>query len=90
MLFTLKKYLFLLRDPRDEMVSIMSFNHKRGYKSFGWLETDTDVSYAQKICRNRQKFMQLMIDFEANKRRLFVRYEDLIKNGDEEVERLSA
>ena len=83
------KNLFLLRDPRDEMVSIMSFNHKRGFKSFGWLETDTDVSYAQKICRNRQKFMQLMIDFEANKRRLFVRYEDLIRNGDEEVERLS-
>jgi len=83
------KNLFLLRDPRDEMVSIMSFNQKRGYNSFGWVDTDTDVTYAVKMCKNRQKFMQLMIDFEVNHRRLFVRYEDLIRRGEEEVERLS-
>ncbi len=83
------KNIFLLRDPRDEMVSIKSFNHKRGYKSFGWLETDTDVSYAQRICRNRQNFMQFMLDFKTDNRRLFVRYEDLIRNGDEEVGRIS-
>ncbi len=83
------KNLFLLRDPRDEMVSIMSFNQKRGFNSFGWVDTDTDVTYAVKMCKNRQKFMQLMIDFEVNHRRLFVRYEDLIRQGEEEVERLS-
>lgn len=81
--------IFLLRDPRDEMVSIKSFNDKRGFNSFGWLENDNDVSYAHKMCRNRQLFMKNMIDFEENKRRIAVRYEDLIKNEDAEVERLS-
>lgn len=83
------KNLFLLRDPRDEMVSIMSFNQKRGFHSFGWLDDDTDVSYAHKMCRNRQQFMQMMINFEGNHRRMYVRYEDLIRQGAHEVERLS-
>jgi len=71
------------------MVSIMSFNQKRGFNSFGWQDTDTDVSYAQRMCKNRLNFMHMMMDFESNQRRLYVRYEDLIRNGDEEVERLS-
>ncbi len=85
----MSKNIFLLRDPRDEMVSIKSFNQKRGFNSFGWLDTDTDISYAHKMCRNRQKFMRTMIGFESNHRRIHVRYEDLIRRGDEEVERLS-
>ena len=87
---TLKaKNIFLLRDPRDEMASIKSFNHKRGFNSFGWLDDDTDKSYAEKICRNRQVFMQNMIDFEENDRRIAVRYEDLIQQESTELSRLS-
>lgn len=85
----LAKNIFLLRDPRDEMVSIKSFNSKRGFNSFGWLDEDDDVSYAHKMCRNRQNFMRNMIDFEENSRRIAIRYEDLIKNEQVEVERLS-
>lgn len=81
--------IFLLRDPRDEMVSIMSFNQKRGFRSFGWTEDDTDVSYAQKMCNNRRYFMQHMFKAKDSKRRINVRYEDLISKGQEEVERLS-
>lgn len=81
--------IFLLRDPRDEMVSIKSFNEKRGFHSFGWLEDDSDISYAQKICRNRRQFLQNLVSFEANHRRIYVRYEDLIRNGEKEVARLS-
>lgn len=81
--------IFLLRDPRDEMVSIKSFNEKRGYHSFGWLEGDSDISYAQKICRNRRQFLQNLVSFEGNHRRIYVRYEDMIINGEQEVERLS-
>jgi len=81
--------IFLLRDPRDEMVSIMSFNQKRGFRSFGWTETDTDVTYAQKMCSNRRFFMQHMYNAKDSKRRINVRYEDLISKGQEEVERLS-
>ena len=83
------KNLFLLRDPRDEMVSIRSFNEKRGFKSFGWLEGDTDISYARKICKNRRKFLQNFISFEGNERRMFVRYEDLILDGRNQTDRLS-
>ncbi len=81
--------IFLLRDPRDEMVSIKSFNLKRGFNSFGWQDTDTDESYALKMCANRQAFMQNMLEFETNPRRIYVRYEDLIRKQSAEVSRLS-
>lgn len=81
--------IFLLRDPRDEMVSIRSFNQKRGFHSFGWLDSDSDISYARKICRNRKQFLQNLLSFDTSHRRIFVRYEDLIKNGEVEVARLS-
>ncbi|MFK7889193.1 MAG: sulfotransferase [Granulosicoccus sp.] len=81
--------IFLLRDPRDEMVSIRSFNQKRGFQSFGWLDSDSDISYARKICRNRRQFLQNLLSFDTSHRRIFVRYEDLIKNGEVEVARLS-
>lgn len=81
--------IFLLRDPRDELVSIKSFNLKRGFNSFGWQDSDTDESYALKMCRNRRAFMRSMLDFDTNRRRIFVRYEDLIMKQSEEVDRLS-
>lgn len=81
--------IFLLRDPRDEMVSIMSFNQKRGFHSFGWTDNDTDITYAEKMCKNRRYFMQHMFKAIDSRRRINVRYEDLINNGPEEVERLS-
>ena len=81
--------LFLLRDPRDEMVSIKSFNDKRGFNSFGWLDGDTDISYAHKICKNRRKFLQNLISFEATERRMYIRYEDLILDGKNQTDRLS-
>ncbi len=82
--------IFLLRDPRDEMVSIMSFNEKRGFHSFGWTEDDTDVSYAKKMCNNRRFFMQHMYKAADSHRRINIRYEDLINHGQAEVERLAA
>ena len=71
------------------MVSIMSFNKKRGFYSFGWSDNDTDVSYAKRMCNNRRFFMQHMLNTPNTERRINVRYEDLITNGHEEVERLS-
>ena len=83
------KNLFLLRDPRDEMVSIKSFNDKRGFNSFGWHVGDTDISYAHKICRDRRKFLQNLMAFDANERRMYIRYEDLILDGNTQTDRLS-
>ena len=81
--------IFLLRDPRDEMVSIKCFNEKRGFHSFGWQENDSDISYARKICQIRRPFLQNLVSFEANHRRIYIRYEDLIQDGKPEVARLS-
>ena len=81
--------VFLLRDPRDELVSIKSFNAKRGFNGFGWCPEDTDLSYARKMCGNRRVFLRNLVGFDTNPRRIAVRYEDLIRKGPEEVERLS-
>ncbi|WP_084812775.1 sulfotransferase domain-containing protein [Halomonas sp. KX33721] len=84
------KNLFLIRDPRDEFLSIKSFNKKRGFNGFGWQENDTDESFALRLCRSRKKFMQTIskID-EKEERRIMVRYEDAIENADKTCVRLS-
>ena len=81
--------LFLLRDPRDEMVSIKSFNEKRGFQAFGWQEDDTDISYARKMCRSRRQFMRNLLELQSDERRMYVRYEDLILDGKNQVAKLS-
>ncbi|MFK8079517.1 MAG: sulfotransferase [Granulosicoccus sp.] len=81
--------IFLLRDPRDEMVSIKRFNEKRGFNSFGWQADDSDLSYATRMCKTHHAFLKNLVDFKSDRRRTYVRYEDLIRNGDEEVTRLS-
>ena len=85
----LAKNVFLLRDPRDEMVSVKSFNAKRGFNGFGWQDSDDDASYARRLCRNRRTFLQHLTSFETSHRRIAVRYEDLIRDGERTVERLS-
>lgn len=81
--------IFLLRDPRDEMVSIKRFNEKRGFNSFGWQESDSDLTFATKMCKTHHAFLRNLVSFKVNPRRAYVRYEDLILNGEEEVARLS-
>lgn len=81
--------IYLLRDPRDEMVSIKSFNQKRGFQAFGWQEDDTDISYARKMCKNRRDFMRGLLETETSHKRYHVRYEDLIREGESETDRLA-
>ena len=83
------KSIYLLRDPRDEMISIKSFNNKRGFNSFGWQDTDTDAVYATRLCENRRKFMQKLINSETAHNEIHVRYEDLILKGKHETTRLA-
>ena len=81
--------IFLLRDPRDEMVSIKCFNEKRGIKSFGWQDNDSDLTFAKRMCKTHEGFLKNLVEFKSNTRRTLVRYEDLIRNGEHEVARLS-
>ncbi|MFG6179146.1 sulfotransferase [Halomonas sp. THAF12] len=84
------KNLFLIRDPRDEFLSIKSFNKKRGFNGFGWQENDTDETFAVKLCRSRKKFMQNIARVgESEDRRIMVRYEDAITDAKNTCARLS-
>lgn len=81
--------IYLLRDPRDEFVSIKSFNQKRGFNAFGWSDDDSDMSYAARMCTRRKQFMQNFLDSDSKEERLNVKYEDLITDGFREVKRIS-
>jgi len=81
--------VFLLRDPRDEMVSIKSFNAKRGFNGFGWQDDDDDASYANRLCRNRRAFMRKLQTLQTDERRIAVRYEDLVHQGAAQTARLA-
>ncbi|SHF55168.1 hypothetical protein SAMN04487965_2225 [Microbulbifer donghaiensis] len=74
------KNLFLFRDPRDEFLSVKSFNKKRGFNGFGWQKDDTDESYALKLCNMRRNFMRHIANIERDERRFLVKYEEFMGN----------
>ena len=74
------KNIFLFRDPRDEFLSIKSFNQKRGFNGFGWGEDDSDESYALRLCNMRRNFMRHISSIEQDGRRFVIRYEDFIND----------
>ncbi|WP_156035244.1 sulfotransferase [Microbulbifer sp. HZ11] len=74
------KNIFLLRDPRDEFLSIKSFNHKRGFKGFGWQENDSDESYALRLCDMRKTFMRHVSNLKSDHRKIFIKYESFMRD----------
>lgn len=74
------KNLFIFRDPRDEFLSIKSFNEKRGFHGFGWLDTDTDESFAARMAESRKHYMRNLAKMKNDERRLVVLYEDFMAN----------
>ncbi len=87
---TYTKNIFLIRDPRDEFISIKQFNEKRGYRAFGWGEDETDQDYALRLCHQRRNFMRHVIRHEETDRRILFRYEDVMTDLDATVARLEA
>lgn len=83
--------IFLLRDPRDVMMSSKAFNAKRGTFRFGWRRDETDISYARRIAKRFQKNLDAAVavaDSELN--RIVLRYEELVLDPDGAARRLSA
>lgn len=70
--------IFLVRDFRDMVCSVLAFNEKRGYQAF-WRElVDTDEEYVTRIVRVR--LMELYRQWQARAdRTCLVRYEDLVQ-----------
>lgn len=73
--------MFLIRDPRGELASIMAFNKKRGFNGFGWQDEDTELGFAKKMIESRKfYFNQLSMYDDSNKNILVIKYEDLASN----------
>ncbi|MBC7986176.1 MAG: sulfotransferase [Sphingomonadaceae bacterium] len=82
--------LYLLRDPRDVMLSSKSFNARRGTLRFGWRQGDTDTIYANRFARRVRKRLEAALAVEAgDPRRMMVRYEELALDPEGVAARLS-
>ena len=80
-LFSGAREIFLIRDPRDILVSVLAFNKRRGFADFGRQDVTDDLEYVTVLARRAASF------HSAWKRRrddaLMVRYEDLATRTDE-------
>lgn len=82
------KLIFLIRDPRDELLSIIDFNEKRGMSGFGWREGEDVLSYLQRFLLQRKRYLSLIRKnpYEGK----VIRYEDMIFQKNKVLQVLSA
>jgi hypothetical protein len=68
--------IFLVRDVRDMLCSILAFNRKRGYDSFGRQLTTTDEEFVRELGKT---YDDILASWRARSDRAYLlRYEDLI------------
>jgi hypothetical protein len=65
---------YLVRDPRDQMVSIAAFVARR-HPSFGFHADDTPESHAPRFVERQRQLLEAAVDPEPGT--IVVRYEDL-------------
>jgi hypothetical protein len=76
------KNIFLTRDPRAELASIIAFNKKRGFNGFGWNSDDDIYSFSKRMIESRKRFLA-NVSQKLDKHSdidLVLRYEDLMLN----------
>jgi hypothetical protein len=66
----------VVRDPRDLLCSIYSFNAKRGYFDFGFLDFPDERAYIQRIYSFYKRILQRME--ESPEAICLIRYEDMV------------
>ncbi|HVR70383.1 MAG TPA: sulfotransferase, partial [Vicinamibacteria bacterium] len=76
-LFPDRREIYLVRDFRDMVASILSFNRKRGHLSFGRSPDDDDDRYMVKLAGAIEELMQAYRG--AGEQGMLVRYEDLVR-----------
>jgi Sulfotransferase family len=80
--------LFLVRDFRDVLSSIVAFNRKRGFDGFGRGESADDEDFVRRLGGAARK---LLHEWEDRRERAhFVRYEDLVTDPDATLASLGA
>jgi hypothetical protein len=75
--------IFLLRDPRDTLASVLAFNARRGFDDFGRELVDTDEQYVDVIRTRTLSFVQTWKS--TSHRGTLVRYEDLVRSPTEQI-----
>lgn len=71
--------IYLLRDPRDILQSIWSFNRKRGTTSFSVQQDESEVAFAARFLDDRARRMRVLLEMAPDHPNCtIVRYEDMI------------
>ena len=83
LLYPRAREIFLVRDPRDTLVSVLAFNARRGFDSFGRERVETDEQYVGLI---RTHMLSLVETWKGKSQYgALVRYEDLICSPTEQI-----
>ena len=75
--------IFLVRDPRDRLASILAFNARRGFADFGRERVETDEQLVDVMRADTLSFVQTWKC--TSHRGPLVRYEDLIGSPTEQI-----
>jgi len=71
--------IYLLRDPRDILQSIWSFNKKRGTMSFSVQQDESELEFAARFLDDRARRMRVLLEIAPHDPNCtIVRYEDMI------------
>lgn len=77
-LYPRRREIFLLRDPRDTLASVLAFNARRGFDDFGRELVETDEQYIDVIRTRTLSFLQTWKS--TSHRGTLIRYEELVRS----------
>ncbi len=75
--------IFLVRDFRDTITSMLAFNKKRGYVGVGPRKASSDVEFIQLLRPRIQSLLEAYDQRKANS--YYLRYEDLVRNPEQSL-----
>jgi hypothetical protein len=82
------RIIYLIRDPRDVYMSILSFNERRGASGFGFLDTDTPETYARRFARAEAARFADITAQGSSSAHIVIRYESLVSEPHVEAARI--
>jgi len=83
------KIIYLVRDPRAELSSIINFNKKRGSNGFGWKDNDTIDTYSERFILQRKRYFSMLNNVAKQSNTIVIKYESMITDVENICEKLS-
>lgn len=80
--------IHLVRDPRDQWLSIMAFNKQRGTRRFGVRAVDTPEGFAARFADRQRRVLRTALAERNRPQARLVHYEQLILTPDRVVDEL--